>query len=96
MSRLRVLGIAHAAAAAAADVRSRRTEQLLLHATAQLAELRGEQATTRTELATTRTELAAVREDLVWAFASAPPDAGRPAPARAAVVDLHEGSARTA
>ena len=55
VSRLRVLGIAHAAAAASADVRARRAEEQL--------------AAARSELTGLRTDLAALREELVWAFA---------------------------
>lgn len=55
VSRLRVLGIAHAAAAASADVRARRAEEQL--------------AAARSELAGVRADLASLREELVWAFA---------------------------
>lgn len=55
VSRLRVLGIAHAAAAAAADMRSRRAQEQL--------------AASLAEVAALRCDLAALREELVWAFA---------------------------
>jgi len=86
VSRLRVLGIAHAAAAASADVRARRAEEQL--------------GAARAELTGLRADLAALREELVWAFAerklateSAPVPAPVPAPV---VVDLRDSSARTA
>ena len=79
LSRLRVLGIAHAAAAASADVRARRAQE---------------------QLAVMRQELAALREELVWAFAEgrlpvAPP-VPPPVSAPAVVIDLRDGSARSA
>ncbi len=84
VSRLRVLGIAHAAAAASADIRARRAEEQLTTVHAELAGLRG-------ELVGLRGELSSLREDLVWAFAE-----GRlPVAAPVAVVDLRDG-ARTA
>lgn len=55
VSRLRVLGIAHAAAAASADVRARRAEEHL--------------SAVREELSLTRGQLVALREELLWAFA---------------------------
>jgi len=100
MSRLRVLGIAHAVAAASADKRARRAEEALvsvdeelLRLRTELASTRSELATTRSELATMRTELVAVREDLLWSFAEAPA-AGHHAPGLPALVDLRDGAAR--
>lgn len=55
VARLRVLGIAHAAAAASADVRARRAEE---HVEA-----------LREQVSQTRAQLVAVREELLWAFA---------------------------
>ena len=55
VARLRVLGIAHAAAAASADQRARRAQE---HVEA-----------LRDELVQTRAQLNAVREELLWAFA---------------------------
>ena len=55
LARLRVLGIAHAAAAARADLRA----QLALEQVEVL----------RAELGTARAQLVAVREELLWAFA---------------------------
>jgi len=55
VARLRVLGIAHAAAAASADQRARRAQE---HVEA-----------LRDELGQTRAQLNAVREELLWAFA---------------------------
>lgn len=84
VSRLRVLGIAHAAAAASADVRARRAEEQLTTVHAELAGLLG-------ELAGLRSELSSLREHLVWAFAE-----GRvPVAGPVAVVDLR-AEARTA
>lgn len=55
VARLRVLGAATAATAAAAEVRARRAEDQL--------------GAARAELVGLRTDLAALREELVWAFA---------------------------
>ena len=108
MSSLRVLGIAHAVAAASADIRAGRAEEALVGVDEELMRLRTELAATRTELGTTRTELAGVRvdvdttrtelagvrEDLLWAIAKAPP-AGLHTTCHPALVDLRDGAART-
>ena len=73
VSRLRVLGGRHAAAAAAAET------------AAGLAQ--GELAAVRCELAALRTDLAGLREELVWAFAERRLSVS--GSASAAVIDLH-------
>lgn len=93
LSRLRVLGIAHAAAAASADVRARRAEAQLGAVRDELSHSRVELAALRAELAGVRADVVAVREDLVWAFAEGAVTA---APVTGVVVDLRDGTARSA
>lgn len=66
MVRLRVLGVWHAGAAAAADARARAAQEQL--------------GAARCELAALWTDLSALRDELVWAFAERKLEVDAPVP----------------
>ena len=79
LARLRVLGIAHAAAAASADIRARRAEEQWRAARQELTGLHG--------------DLAVLREELTWAFAEGRlPVAAPAAQTTGRVIDLRDAA----